>query len=229
LQQRGESPIPPGVNDLVTRVVLADDHQLLRHALRRLLEAENTVEVVAEVGDGREAVDAAIRLKPEVVLMDIWMPRLSGIDATRELLARDRSAKVLMLSMHEGRSFVEDALRAGAAGYVLKSAPARELFEAIAAVRDGRSYLSAAVAHEAIEAIRHPRATSSAPFDMLTGREREVLQRIAEGLGSKEIASDLHLSRRTVESHRAHLMRKLGVHKTSALVRIAIREGLVSP
>jgi DNA-binding NarL/FixJ family response regulator len=213
----------------VTRVVLADDHQLLRHALRRLLEAENTVEVVAEVGDGREAVDAAIRLKPEVVLMDIWMPRLSGIDATRELLARERSAKVLMLSMHEGRSFVEDALRAGAAGYVLKSAPSRELFDAITAVRQGRSYLSAAVAHEAIEAIRHPRGNSNAPFDTLTGREREVLQRIAEGLGSKEIATDLHLSRRTVESHRAHLMRKLGVHKTSALVRIAIREGLVSP
>ena len=122
-----------------------------------------------------------------------------------------------------------DGLRAGAAGYVLKSAPSHELFEAITAVREGRSYLSAAVAHEAIEAIRHPRANGNGPFDTLTGREREVLQRIAEGLGSKEIATDLHLSRRTVESHRAHLMRKLGVHKTSALVRIAIREGLVSP
>ena len=211
-----------------TRILLADDHLLLRQGLRRLLEAEG-LEVAAEAGDGREAVEEALRVQPDVVLMDIWMPRLSGIEATRELLQRQPGAKVLMLSMHEGRAFVEDALRAGALGYVLKSASAAELCEAIEGVREGRAYLSAAVAHEAAEAIRRPRGAAGTPLDILTNREREVLQRIAEGFGSKEIASDLQLSRRTVESHRAHLMRKLGVHKTSALVRIAIREGLVAP
>ena len=211
-----------------TRILLADDHLLLRQGLRRLLEAEG-LEVAAEAGDGREAVEEALRVQPDVVLMDIWMPRLSGIEATRELLQRQPGAKVLMLSMHEGRAFVEDALRAGALGYVLKSASSHELCEAIEGVRQGRAYLSAAVAHEAAEAIRRPRGAAGTPLDSLTNREREVLQRIAEGFGSKEIASDLQLSRRTVESHRAHLMRKLGVHKTSALVRIAIREGLVAP
>jgi DNA-binding NarL/FixJ family response regulator len=213
---------------MATRVLLADDHQLLRQGLRRLLEAAG-IEVAAEAGDGREAVDEALRTLPDVVLMDIWMPRLSGIEATRELLRRAPGSKVLILSMHETRAFVEDALAAGALGYLLKSASAEELCEAIAAVSEGRAYLSAAVAHEAALALRRPRGTAAAPLDSLTGREREVLQRIAEGLGSKEIASDLRLSRRTVESHRAHLMRKLGVHKTSALVRIAIREGLVAP
>ena len=213
---------------MATRVLLADDHQLLRQGLRRLLEAAG-IEVVAEAGDGHEAVDEALRVRPDVVLMDISMPRLSGIEATRELLQRLPGSKVLMLSMHEGRSFVENALRAGALGYVLKSASQQDLCEAIAEVREGRPYLSADVAHEAVQAIRRPSSAGSAPLDVLTGREREVLLRIAEGLGSKEIASDLRLSRRTVESHRAHLMRKLGVHKTSALVRIAIREGLVAP
>jgi DNA-binding NarL/FixJ family response regulator len=208
---------------------LVDDHQLLRQALRRMLEARDGVEVVGEVGDGRSAVEAALRLRPDVVLMDIWMPRLSGIDATREILQHDPQARIVMLSMHDRRSFVEDALRAGAAGYVVKSAPAHELFDAIDAVCAGRSYLSPAVAHEAIEAIRSPRDATATALLGLTPREREVLQRIAEGLGSKEIASTLRVSRRTVESHRARLMRKLGAHKVSALVRIAIREGLVSP
>ena len=210
------------------RIILVDDHLLFREALRGLLERRADAEVVAEAADGREAIDAALRLRPDVVLMDIWMPHLSGIEATAELLSRDPKAKVVMLSMHESRSFVEQSLRAGAIGYVVKSAPATELLTAIRHARQGRSYLSPGILRETIELLR-AEPDRSALRIALTRREREVLQGIAEGRGSKQIALDLRVSCRTVDSHRSHLMRKLGVHKASDLVRIAIREGLVAP
>jgi len=212
-----------------TRILLVDDHAMVREALRAKLEAVDHLTVVGEARDGREAIEAARELRPDVIVMDIWLPRLSGLAATQEILKTDRNARVLILSVHEGRSFVEDAFRAGAIGYVVKSGSVQELLEAIDAVRQGRSYLSPAITQHVVGAIRDPRDSASSGLSRLSSREREVLQRIAEGLASKEIAADLHLSRRTVETHRANLMRKLGAHKASSLVRIAIREGLVSP
>ena len=212
-----------------TRVLLVDDHAMVREALRAKLDAVDDLKVVGEAQDGREAIEAAERLRPDVIVMDIWLPRLSGLAATEEIVKADRGARILILSVHEGRSFVEDAFRAGALGYVVKTGPVKELIEAIDAVRQGRSYLSPAITEHVVGAIRDPRDSATNGLGALSSREREVLQRIAEGLASKEIAADLHLSRRTVETHRANLMRKLGAHKASSLVRIAIREGLVSP
>jgi DNA-binding NarL/FixJ family response regulator len=209
------------------RVLVADDHGVVRKGLRLQLERYQDFEVVGEAADGREAVALALQLRPDVVLMDIRMPRLSGTEAVREIAAGDRRIRVLILSMHDERSFVADALRAGAAGYVLKGAPSSELLQAIEAVGNGRAYLSPALSGEAIAVLRGDGPALPDALAGLTRRERQVLQSIAEGLCSKEIASALHVSERTVESHRAHLMRKLGVHKASALVRIAIREGLV--
>lgn len=212
-----------------TRVLLVDDHAMVREALRAKIEAVDGLEVVGEARDGREAVDAARRLRPDIILMDIMLPRLSGLAATQEIMKADQGARVLILSVHEERSFVEDAFRAGAFGYVVKTGPIQELLDAIDAVRQGLSYLSPAITQHVVGSIRNPGDSSSGGLSALSTREREVLQRIAEGLASKEIAADLQLSRRTVETHRANLMRKLGAHKASSLVRIAIREGLVSP
>lgn len=222
-------PHTPGTACAETQVLLVDDHEMMREALRTLIEAHEGVSVVGEASDGRQAVEAVERLKPDVVVMDIWLPRLSGIAATKEILRREPSTKVVILSQHERRSFVEDALRAGASGYVVKSGSCRQLIEAIESVVRGRSYIAPAVTDHLVGAIAHGGQPRQAGLALLTEREREVLQRIAEGLGSKEIAADLHLSQRTVESHRANLMRKLDVHKVSGLVRVAIREGLVAP
>jgi DNA-binding NarL/FixJ family response regulator len=213
----------------VRRVLIVDDHEILRDGLRRILESSGEVEVVGEAGDGRAAVEAARRLQPDVTLMDVWLPGLSGIEATRALLSEDPRARVLILSTQERWSAVEEALRAGAAGYALKSAGSRELLRAIEAVASGRSYLSPSLASDAVHAILQPGSGPATPLASLTPREREVLQGIAAGRSAKEIAGDLHVSERTVETHRAALMRKLGVHKTGQLVRIAIREGLVEP
>jgi len=211
------------------RVLLVDDHAMIREGLRNVLESRDGISVVGEASDGREAVEAAERLEPDVVVMDIWLPRLSGIAATQEILRRRPRTRVVIATQHERRSFLEDALRAGASAYVVKSGSCRDLFEALDAVVQGRTYVAPVVTDHLVNAVTRPGETSQAGLGALTGREREVLQRIAEGLGSKEIAADLHVSQRTVESHRANVMRKLGVHKVSGLVRMAIREGLVAP
>lgn len=212
-----------------TRVVLVEDHALVREAVRQLVERSGNFLVVGEASDGCEAVEVVDRLRPDLVLMDLWLPRTSGIEAMREIRKRAPGVKVIVLSMHEGRTFVQDALRAGASGYVVKSAVCSELFDAMTAVRDGRCYLSPAVTEHAVGAIARPTEVRAEGISALTAREREILQRIAEGQASKEIARELHLSQRTVECHRTHLMRKLGAHKLSTLVRIAIREGLLAP
>lgn len=219
----------PGAAATGTQVLLVDDHEMMREALRHLIEAHEGISVVGEASDGRQAVEAVERLKPDVVVMDIWLPRLSGIAATKEIVRREPRTKVVILTQHERRSFVEDALRAGAAGYVVKSGSCRQLIEAIESVARGRSYIAPAVTDHLVGAIAHGAQLPQVGLAILTEREREVLQRIAEGLGSKEIAAELHLSQRTVESHRANLMRKLDIHKVSGLVRVAIREGLVPP
>ncbi|MCA9510456.1 MAG: response regulator transcription factor [Myxococcota bacterium] len=213
----------------MTTIVVADDHKIVREGLVKLLESRGDLEVVGEASDGEEAVNMVLEKQPDVVLMDIWMPRLSGIDATRRIGKRGSEAKVLVLSMHESRSYVEEVLRAGAAGYVVKSSATSDLLQAIDAVNTGQSYLSPSITQQVVDAIANPDSSAPSGVSMLTDREREVLQLIAEGLSSKEIAGVLGVSLKTVDSHRSNLMEKLDIHKVSGLVRFAIRAGLVEP
>jgi DNA-binding NarL/FixJ family response regulator len=212
-----------------TTIVLADDHTVVRQGIRKLLETRDDFRIVGEASDGEEAVRLVAEKKPDVALMDLWMPRLSGIDATRRIGKRGLATKVLVLSMHESRAYVEEVLRAGAAGYVVKNAAADDLIEAIDTVRDGVSYLSPAITQQVVDAIARPAPSSPSGLGVLTDREREVLQLIAEGLSSKEIAAMLGVSLKTIDSHRSNLMEKLDIHKVSGLVRFAIRTGLVEP
>ena len=212
-----------------TTIVLADDHTVVRQGIRKLLETRDDFQIIGEASDGEEAVKLVLDKQPDVALMDIWMPRLSGIDATRRIGKRGLETKVLVLSMHESRAYVEEVLRAGAAGYVVKNAAADDLLEAIDAVGDGISYLSPAITQQVVDAIARPAPSAPSGLGVLTDREREVLQLIAEGLSSKEIASMLGVSLKTVDSHRSNLMEKLDIHKVSGLVRFAIRTGLVEP
>ncbi len=213
----------------MTTIVVADDHKIVREGLVKLLEARPDFTVIGEASDGEEAVRMVLEKKPDVVIMDIWMPRLSGIDATRRIGKRGSQAKILVLSMHESRTYVEEVLRAGASGYIVKNSASSDLLQAIDAVRSGASYLSPAITQQVVDAIARPGDSSPSGVAMLTDREREVLQLIAEGLSSKEIASMLGVSLKTVDSHRSNLMEKLDIHKVSGLVRFAIRAGLVEP
>ncbi len=210
-----------------TTILVADDHLIVRQGLKRLLSKREDFRVVGEAADGEEAVILAGRTEPDVVLMDISMPRLSGIDATRRIRKNSDHTKVLALSMHDSQSYVEEALRAGAAGYVHKNSSIEDLFAAIDAVREGESYLSPLITQQVVDAIAHPGDRPASALSTLTEREREVLKLIAEGLSSKEIAAQLGVSLKTIESHRANLMDKLDIHKVSGLVRFAIRAGLV--
>ena len=212
-----------------TTIVVADDHQIVREGICKLLETRPDFKVVGEAGDGEEAVQMVLEHKPDVALMDIWMPRLSGIDATRRIGKRDLPTKVIVLSMHASREYVEETLRAGAAGYIVKSAASQDLLEAIDAVRSGVSYLSPAVTQQVVKAIARPADAPPSGIAALTDREREVLQLVAEGQSSKEIADVLGISLKTVDSHRSNLMEKLDIHKVAGLVRFAIRSGLVEP
>ncbi|MDG2051877.1 MAG: response regulator transcription factor [Myxococcota bacterium] len=210
------------------RALVVDDHGVMRAGLRSLLESRDDVTLVGEAKNGHEAIEQAERLKPELILMDIELPGLSGILAAEEITRQRYCDRILMLSAHETRNFVESALRAGARGYVVKTSSAQELQTAIDAVCSGRCYMSPAVTHHAVGAVADPAGTTASPISSLSRREQEVLRLIADGMGNKEIADELHLSPRTIETHRANLMRKLGVRKVSGLVRIAIREGLLS-
>lgn len=212
-----------------TTIVVADDHKIVREGICKLLETREDFTVVGQASDGEEAVQLVLEKQPDVALMDIWMPRLSGIDATRRIGKRGLDTKVLVLSMHESRTYVEEVLRAGAAGYIVKNAASSDLLAAIDAVRSGASYLSPAITQQVVDAIARPGDSAPSGVAMLTDREREVLQLIAEGLSSKEIAGMLGVSLKTVDSHRSNLMEKLDIHKVSGLVRFAIRAGLVEP
>jgi len=213
----------------MTTIVVCDDHSIVREGLIKLLESRSDLQVIGQASDGEEAVNLVLDKQPDVVLMDIWMPRLSGIDATRRIGKRGSEAKVLVLSMHESRTYVEEVLRAGAAGYVVKSSATADLLQAIDAVNTGQSYLSPSITQQVVDAIARPDDAAPSGVSMLTDREREVLQLIAEGLSSKEIAGVLGVSLKTVDSHRSNLMEKLDIHKVSGLVRFAIRAGLVEP
>lgn len=209
------------------RVVLADDHPVLRQGLRGLLEREPDLTVIGEAGDGREALDRVRDLRPDVLVVDLMMPGLGGLDVVRQVRSRHRATRVIVLSMYPNESYVAEALGAGAGGYVLKKATSAELVGAIRAVAGGSRYLSPPLSEEAIESYRVRSRPASDPYSLLTTREREVLQLAAEGRSSADIARQLTVSPRTVEMHRANLMRKLGLQNQSELVRFAIQRGVI--
>lgn len=208
-------------------IVVADDHKIVREGLIRLLESREDYTVVGEASDGEEAVAVVMDMQPDVVLMDLNMPKLSGIEATRQLDRAGCRSKILVLSMQEGQGYVEEVLRAGASGFVVKNSASKDVYNAIDAVRSGASYLSPAITQQVVDAIGRAKTTGSSAVSILTEREREVLKLITDGLSSKEIASDLGVSLKTIDSHRSNLMKKLDIHKVSGLVRFAIRSGLV--
>ncbi|HSC86227.1 MAG TPA: response regulator transcription factor [Polyangiaceae bacterium] len=210
-----------------TTILLADDHQLLREGLRGLLDAQPELRVVGEAGDGRTAVKMALELEPEVVILDVSMPELNGIEATRQIVAALPKTRVLSLSMHTDRQTVVEALRAGASGYLAKMSPFQEMLRAVRTVAAGQRYLSQSVAGAVMDELLNPGAPSSA-YSELTSREREVLQLLAEGKSSKEIASALSISSRTVDVHRKHLMDKLELRSAAQLTLYAVKQGLVS-
>ena len=214
---------------LPTRVLIADDHALVRAGIRALLEKVAEVEVVAEAADGREALDLIRKHQPHVVLMDIAMPGINGLDATARLVERHPEIRVIILSMHASEEYALQALRAGAAGYLLKDADLLELERAIVAVARGETYLSPAISKHVIADYKRRVAEQPEPIDRLTPRQREVLRLIAEGLSTKEIAFKLGLSVKTVETHRAQLMERLEIRDVAGLVRFAIRSGLIDP
>lgn len=210
------------------RVLIADDHPIVREGVKFTIEkSANNIRVVAEAGDGNEALELASATPADVFILDITMPGLNGLEATRRLVRLRPGAKVIILSLHDSRAFVEEALAAGARGYLLKETAARDLVEAIRQVHRGRCFLSPGIAHHLVDPLRRPGARRSAPGHAdLTSREREVLQLIAEGLTGKEIAARLRLALNTVHVHRRNLMARLGLHKETELVRYALREGL---
>jgi DNA-binding NarL/FixJ family response regulator len=213
----------------VISVLVADDHGIVREGLRRLLEPESDVRVSCEASDGREVLEQVEKNKPDVVVLDITMPRLGGLETLERIRAKHPGVKVILLSVHSDPPFIQSAISLGADGYVLKNGRAEEVVTAIRAVTRGGSYFSPAVAREIVEQLRSPREASSEPFTLLSGREREVLHLIAEGLSAKEVATELNISTKTVEAHRTSLMRKLGVRKATELVRYALRHGLIEP
>ena len=210
-------------------VLLADDHRILREGIRSLLEKEPDIEVVAEASEGGEAVAKAQQLSPDLVLMDITMPGMNGLEATRQIKALKPGVKVLILTMHEGNQYISEFLRSGASGYVLKDTAAQELVGAIRAVNQGDAFLYPSIARMLLEEYlqKVQSGEERGSYDGLTDREREVLRMVAEGKTNKEIADDLSLSVRTVQAHRANLMGKLHMHDRTELVRYAIRKGLI--
>jgi DNA-binding NarL/FixJ family response regulator len=211
------------------RVVLADDHNLVRAGIRALLERIPGVQVIGEAADGREALELIVREKPDLAMLDVGMPGLNGLDAAKRIGREAPRTRVVILSMHANEGYVAQALRMGIAGYVLKDACADELPILISAVARGQTYLSPRISKQVVEALQARLDTPAAPADLLTPRQREILQLVAEGKSTKEIAQLLELSVKTVETHRAQIMERLGIHDVAGLVRFALRAGLVSP
>jgi DNA-binding NarL/FixJ family response regulator len=211
------------------RVLLAENHTIVRKGLRALLDEETDIEVIGEAEDGREAVDQVERLAPDVVLMDITMPSLNGVEATRQIKAQHPKVQVLGLTRHENEEYIYQLLRAGASGYVVKQAAPAELVEAIRTAFRGDTYLSPSINPSVVEAyIRQANAmVKKGPEERLTPREREVLQLVAEGRTNREIAQVLSISVKTVEHHRANLTNKLGLYSAAELTQYAIRMGMI--
>jgi DNA-binding NarL/FixJ family response regulator len=214
---------------LKTRIMLADDHAVVRRGLRLILEHEPDLEVVAEAGDGAEAVEQALANEIDLAIVDVAMPRLTGIQAARELTQRKPDLKVLILSMHDNEQYLFEALRAGAAGYVLKSVADRDLVEACRATMRGEAFLYPAAVTALIKDHLERAKRGEIPADPLSPRESEIVKLVAEGLTSKEIAATLAISEKTVERHRANILEKLGLRNRVDLTRYAIRRGLIEP
>jgi len=214
---------------MALRILLADDHKIVRDGLRSLLEKQQGMEVVGEAENGRRALELAHQKKPDVVIMDVSMPDLNGIEATRQMLADQPGVRVIGLSMHSDRRLVAGMLQAGAFGFLLKDCAFDELARAINAVMSNQPYLSPRIAGTVIQDyVRRMTPSESSTADALTKREREVLQLLAEGWSTKKIGSHLHVSVKTVETHRRQMMDKLGLHSIAEITKYAIREGLTS-
>jgi two-component system response regulator NreC len=210
-------------------VLLVEDHTIVRQGLRKILESDPEIEISGEVGDGRGAVESAKRLRPTVVVIDIGLPGLNGIEATNQIMKSTEGVNVLILSMHSDDIYVRQALKAGAKGYLLKDAEDLDLIKAVKSVARGGSYFSPSISKVLLDGYLSDSGSRDGgdPVSRLTGREREVLQLISEGKTNKEIAHVLSLSINTVESHRKHVMEKLDLHNTAEIVRFAVRHGIV--
>ena len=214
---------------MAVRILLADDHAIVREGMRALVDRVPDFEVVAQTQSGRETLEKSRDHVPDVVVMDIAMPDLNGVEATRQIVSELPGTRVLALSVHSGRKMVSAMLRAGASGYLVKKCAADELVTAVRAVVDGKTYLSPDISDMVVQDYLNavPEDLSSA-FSLLTDREREVLQLVAEGLTTKAIAYDLDVSVKTIETHRQHVMEKLDIHSIAELTKYAVREGLTS-
>jgi DNA-binding NarL/FixJ family response regulator len=208
------------------RVLIADDHALVREGIRYVLDQDPEISVVAEASNGREAVELALEHSPDVVLLDINMPQVTGLEAAATLRNVTPNARLLLLSMHDQAEYVREGLRIGTHGYILKDSAGKELRDAIRAVHAGETFLSPAVAARLEEQTFAAEDSPDRKLEQLTPRERDVLGRIARGLTNKAIAAELGISRRTVEAHRESLMRKLGIHSVAGLTRLALEVGL---
>ena len=215
---------------LPIRILLADDHRIVRQGLRRILEENSGMEVAGEASDGREAVQMALDKEPDVIIMDVAMPHLGGMEAIRQISKRLPAAKVLVLSMYSDESYVVQMLEAGAKGYLLKDSADTDLVEAVLAVSNGKSFFSPLISKILLdEYVRQVQEKGiSDRYELLTEREREILQLIAEGKTSREIAELLNLSTSTVDTHRGHIMEKLDLHNPYEVVLYAVRKGLIS-
>lgn len=211
------------------RILIADDHTLVRQGLRKILESQPGWIVVAEAGDGRDAVQQALELQPDIVVMDIAMPRLNGVEALQQIARRHPAARILALSMYADEAYVTRAVRGGAAGYLLKDSADVDLIQAVTALSEGKSFFSPAVARVLLdECVRQLTERGiDDRFETLSEREREVFQLIAEGNSNKKVAIVLDISATTVETHRAHIMEKLDLHNTADIVLCAVRKGVV--
>jgi two-component system response regulator NreC len=212
------------------RIVLADDHKLMRSGLRVLLEQQPDLTVVGEASDGREAFALVASQRPDVLVMDIGMPSLNGIEAAAQITQSNPEAAIVMLSMHSDESYVLRALKAGARGYLLKDSAEADLIRAVRAVAEGKSFFSPAVSKVLLDDYvrKLKRSGTEDPYDLLTPREREVLQLVAEGKSNKEVAQLLNLSVYTVETHRSNIMEKLNLHGVPELILYAVRKGIIS-
>ncbi|MCC7034129.1 MAG: response regulator transcription factor [Acidobacteria bacterium] len=212
------------------RLMLGDDHTLVRHGLRKILEERPDWEIVGEADDGRAAVKKAVALQPDVAILDIGMPLLNGIDATRQIVHKSPGTKVLILSMHSDETYVTRALNAGAAGYLLKDSAGKDLIKAVTAVSQGEAYFSPAVSRLMLDDYMRRAAAGGLTdrYDTLSDREREIFQLVAEGRSNKDVAELLGISPATVETHRARILQKLDIHNTAALVLYAVRRGVIS-